>query len=144
MAEQYEIVRWSEPFLPHPARLADMLAADGYEINQWCDLPGVFYGMQKNTEYYSRWVVSGMLEIRLLHGGVYRIGPGDRDFLPPDVFHSLRAVGDVPTLYFVGIKSPAIEPASKPAAKRSRPKKASKTKADSSKAKPATKRRKRE
>jgi len=104
------------------------LEKEGFDVFQWSDRPGMFYGPHKHGEEQSHWVVSGQLEIHVKDVGTFQLGPGDRDFMPAETYHTARVIGDASVLYVVGIKKPATIKSAK------RPKRMS-----AAKPKPATK-----
>jgi quercetin dioxygenase-like cupin family protein len=83
------------------------LEGEGFECFQWVDRPGVYYGLHKHPEAQSHWIVSGKIEIHVKDGGTFQLGPGDRDFMPAETYHSARVIGDEPVVYLIGIKKPA-------------------------------------
>lgn len=131
MAGAYKIEKWKEFHAPNPAALRYQLGNEGYNVYQWCDRPGMVYGVHKHEEDQSHWVVTGSLELSILNVGVFVLGPGDRDFMPAGTYHSARVVGDQPVLYLVGEMRQIAKPRKqrKPATKASVKKKDSAAKA---------------
>ena len=112
--------RWIGIQAPHAASMRLKLSQEGFHVAHWCDRPGTIYARHKHPEAQSHWVISGELEITV-PTGTYRLGPGDRDFMPADTLHTARVVGEEHVNYFVGIfEEPAPPPSPK---KRGRPKK---------------------
>jgi mannose-6-phosphate isomerase-like protein (cupin superfamily) len=118
----YRVERWSAPHAPNSAMLRYTLTCEGFGVFQWSDRPGMIYGLHKHPEEQSHWIVSGHLEIEVRDGGTFQLGPGDRDFMPAETYHSARVIGDEPVLYLIGIKqTPPLSPKTtkrRPAAKR--------------------------
>jgi mannose-6-phosphate isomerase-like protein (cupin superfamily) len=108
MPIDYRIERWSAPHAPNSAMLRYTLVGEGYEVFQWCDRVGMFFGPHKHDEDQSHWIVSGQLEISMKDVGTFQLGPGDRDFMPAETWHSARVIGDEPVLYLIGIKQPPL------------------------------------
>lgn len=132
MAFDYRVERWKQPYPPNPAMLRRELTHEGYDVFQWADRPNTSHGSKKNPQAQSHWIVSGNLEIVVERVGRYVLGPGDRDFMPADTYHTLRVLGNEPVLYMVGElnnkthspkpkkghKSKAVDPDKKPRKKR--------------------------
>lgn len=102
----YRVEKWREFHRPNPAMLRHILVTEGYEVFQWSDLPGVFYGSHMHGDEQSHWVVSGTLELSFDTDGPYILEPGDRDFMPARTYHSARVVGEEVCIYIVGSKQP--------------------------------------
>lgn len=102
MITDYRIEKWSEAYPPNPAMLWLRLSREGYTIQQWADLPNTFRGSQKLENAKSHWVVSGTLEIDVEYLGRFVLGPGDRDFMPANAYHTARVIGEEPVVYLVG------------------------------------------
>ena len=102
MITDYRIEKWSEAYPPNPAMLWLRLSQEGYFVQQWADLPHTFRGSQKLEHSKSHWVISGSIEINIEYLGRFILGPGDRDFMPADVYYTARVVGDEPVIYLVG------------------------------------------
>lgn len=135
MPSGYRVERWAEHHAPMPAMLRLTLDNEGYTVYQWVNGPGTYFGPHKHAEDQSHWVISGQLEINVQQVGVFQLGPGDRDFMPAETYHTAQVLGDEPVLYLVGekVERPAIiervVPKTKPATqKKSRKKPATKTK----------------
>ncbi len=109
MAEYYRVERWKEAYPPNPAMLRLTLVREGYEVFQWGDRAGMFYGPHKHPEDQSHWVISGTLEIHVKDQGTYRLEPGDRDFMPAETYHTAEVIGEAPVLYLIGSKAVAVE-----------------------------------
>lgn len=102
MAFDYRVERWKEPYPPNPAMLRLELVGEGYDVFQWADRPNTSYGSHKHPQAQSHWIVSGNLEIVVERVGRYVLGPGDRDFMPADTYHTARVLGNEPVVYLVG------------------------------------------
>ena len=126
--EVYRVERWVGLQAPHAGSMRLKLAREGFQVNQWCDQPGTIYARHKHPESQTHWVISGELEISV-PSGTYRLGPGDRDYMPADTLHTARVIGDEAVTYFVGIGERPEHPAPIKK-KRGRPKKAEPSKAD--------------
>lgn len=114
MADQYRVEKWREPYTPNAAMLRHTLVIEGYRVYQWCDRPGMIYGMHKHGENQSHWIISGSLELTIQSVGSVVLEAGDRDFMPAETYHSARVIGDEPVLYLIGEKM-VVEPvAAKP------------------------------
>ena len=100
----YRVEKWSARDAPNPASLRYLLAADGFQVFQWSDRPGMEYGYHKHDEDQSHWIISGTLEISIQGVGVFVLEAGDRDFMPAGVFHSARVLGEESVMYLVGAK----------------------------------------
>ena len=127
MAGEYRFEKWKEFHAPNPATLRYHLGNEGYDVFQWCDRPGMTYGVHKHEEDQCHWVVSGTLELSVLNVGVFILEAGDRDFLPAGTYHSARVIGEEPVLYLIGELRSIVKPrktrkpASKKAAKSKEP-----------------------
>lgn len=102
MNSQYRVERWNEPYAPDAASLRSRLAAEGYSVVQWTDLPGTEYGPHSHANEQSHWVVSGEIEIQIDGVGNFVLAPGDRDVMPAGTEHTARVIGDVPVVYLIG------------------------------------------
>ena len=102
MAGDYRFEKWKEFHAPNPATLRYHLGNEGYSVFQWCDRPGMTYGVHKHEEDQCHWVVSGTLELSVLNVGVFILEAGDRDFMPAGTYHSARVLGEQPVLYLIG------------------------------------------
>lgn len=101
MNSGYQVKRWSDPFPPNPAMLRFELEKEGYRVFHWNDGPGKAYGTHQHAEAQTHWVISGSIEITV--GGIsVELSAGDRDYLPADVYHSARVIGDEPVSYLIG------------------------------------------
>ncbi|QYO68012.1 cupin domain-containing protein [Leptolyngbya sp. 7M] len=87
MSSEYRIERWTEVAAPNAAMLRLRMIMEGYSVFQWADHPGTFYGPHKHETFQSHWVISGRLELTVAGSGTFELGPGDRDFMPPDTYH---------------------------------------------------------
>ncbi len=124
MAFDYRVERWKQPYPPNPAMLRLELTHEGYDVFQWADRPNTSYGSHKNPQAQSRWIVSGNLEIVVERIGRYVLGPGDRDFMPADTYHTARVLGNEPVVYLVGELNKPIAAAEPAKPKRGRKPKA--------------------
>ena len=100
----FRIERWSQPHQPNAAMMRYLLTSEGYNVFQWSDRPATIYGMRKHAHEQSHWVFSGALEITAQSIGTYVLQAGDRDFLPAEIYHTLRVVGEEPAIYLIGEK----------------------------------------
>lgn len=116
MVQQYRIEKWKEVYSPNGAMLRLKLERDGYRVFQWSDQPGMVYGPHKHGETQCHWIISGKLEIAIERVGTFLLEAGDRDFMPPETYHTARVIGDKPVLYLIGELLPQKK-------KRGRPKK---------------------
>jgi quercetin dioxygenase-like cupin family protein len=98
-----EVERWSEPAPPDPQELKTQLSGEGYSVFQWSDAAGTKYGPHAHAEDQTHWILSGELELRVGYEN-YKLGPGDRDFLPANTMHSAFVPGDQPVTYLIGAK----------------------------------------
>lgn len=123
MTVHYRVERWKEVYSPNPAMLRLLLVREGYEVFQWADRPRAFYGAHKHPEEQSHWIISGNLEIHVKDVGTFQLGPGDRDFMPAETYHTAQVLGDEAVVYLIGIKQlpKILEPV-----KKSKPKPAAK------------------
>src|SRR5687768_16388895 len=109
----YRVERWKQPYPPNPAMLRLELTHEGYDVFQWANRPNTNYGSHKHPQPQSHGIVSGNLEIVVERTGRYVLGPGDRDFMPADTYHTARVLGNEPVVYLVGeLNKPpvAVEP----------------------------------
>jgi quercetin dioxygenase-like cupin family protein len=100
----YNIKRWQEIYSPNAAMLRYILASEGYNVYQWGDQPGMFYGLHKHDEEQSHWVFQGSLEVTVEGVGTFTLEAGDRDFMPADIYHSILTLGEEPVIYLIGEK----------------------------------------
>jgi quercetin dioxygenase-like cupin family protein len=98
-----EVERWTEPTSPDPQELKTRLGGEGYSVFQWSDAPGTKYGPHAHGEDQTHWILSSELELRVGYE-IYKLGPGDRDFLPANTMHSAFVLGDEPVVYLIGAK----------------------------------------
>lgn len=104
MNSDYRIERWKEVYAPNPAMLRLQLVNEGYRVFQWSDQPNCFYASHAHSETQSHWIVSGQLEINVEFVGRFVLGPGDRDFMPANAYHTAKVLGTEPVVYLVGEK----------------------------------------
>lgn len=126
MADRYRVERWTAYHAPNSAMLRYTLESEGFGVFQWADGPGIFYGLHKHAEEQTHWIVSGQLEIHVKGAGTFQLGPGDRDFMPAETYHTARVISNEAVVYLIGIKKPA--PASKSPARKPKRKPATKRK----------------
>jgi len=84
--------------------LRHTLTSEGFTVFQWCDQPGIEYGLHKHDEDQSHWIISGSLELTVERAGKFVLEAGDRDFMPGGTFHSARVLGEEPVLYLIGAR----------------------------------------
>jgi mannose-6-phosphate isomerase-like protein (cupin superfamily) len=153
-----QVERWRNVYAPNPAMLQLLLIRQGYEPYRWSERLGAFYSWHFHDEEQIHWVIEGQLEITFQDFGKtfsYILKAGDRDFMPPKMYHTARVVGDRDLLYFVGIKKKVEEPkeiekaaeppivvAAEPKAKKPRAKAAAKPKTAKPKTAAKTKKKK--
>ena len=104
MAEKYRVEKWKQACPPNPAMLRLILEGEGYRVEQWAARREMIFQHRKFTEDRSYWVVSGSLEMSVERIGTFVLGAGDRNFLPPENYHSARVVSEEPVVYLVGEK----------------------------------------
>ena len=104
MRTAYRVQKWQEIFSPNSAMLRHALTSEGYSVFQWCDQPGIEYGLHKHDEDQSHWIISGSLELTVEGVGKFVLYAGDRDFMPGGTFHSARVLGEEPVLYLIGAR----------------------------------------
>lgn len=94
MAE-FSIENWTEIYAPNAAMLRLTMERQGFRVYQWGDMPGAIYGLRKYAQVQSHWVVSGALEITVDKGNVvYVLKTGDRDFISPETWFSMRVLDE--------------------------------------------------
>ncbi len=98
----YRVERWQQRHSPNPAMLRNVMSKEGFTVYQWSDPPGTVYGMHKHGSHQSHWIVSGALEIRVEGRSPQVLGPGDRDYMPANTYHSARVLSDEAVIYLVG------------------------------------------
>jgi len=101
---EYKIERWSSMTSTGPAILRLILKREGFAVHHWNDAPEAVYATHKHDEDQSHWIVSGILELSIERVGTFQLGPGDRDFMPANTYHSARVIGEEPVSYLIGIK----------------------------------------
>ncbi len=102
MSQGYSVERWQEVYPPNPAMLRLQMVNAGYRVFQWSESPNQLVGSHKHSVATSRWVVSGNLEVVVERVGRYVLGPGDRDDMPPEIYHTSRVLGTEPAIYLLG------------------------------------------
>jgi len=101
---EYRIERWNNRTPPNPAMLRLLLDRDGYNVFHWNDAPHAAHPKHAHDEEQSHWIISGTLELTVERVGTFELGPGDRDFMPANTYHSARVVGEESVSYLIGIK----------------------------------------
>lgn len=101
---QYRIEKWGEFHSPNAAMLRLILVQEGYRVYQWCDQPERVYAKHKHGEDQTHWIISGKLELEVERVGTFILEAGDRDFMPANIYHSARVIGDEPVVYLIGEK----------------------------------------
>ena len=99
--------RWREVYEPNPAMLRLLLFQEGYDIYQWVERPGSLYNWHFHEEEQIHWVISGEVEVTVQDFGrefSYTLKNGDRDYIPPRIYHRFRVIGETPLFYLNGIK----------------------------------------
>jgi len=104
MSGIYRVERWDQVTQPSPAILRLLLDREGYQVFHWVDMPNTVYGSHKHQTDQSHWVISGSLEIVVENVGQFVLGPGDRDFLSANTYHTAKVLGLEPVTYLVGEK----------------------------------------
>lgn len=107
-----QVERWREPYQPNPAMLRLLLFHEGYDTYQWSERPGAMHGWHFHEEEQLHWVVSGEMEVTVQDCGqsfTYILKNGDRDYIPPKIYHQFRNLGTENLLYLNGIKR-KVEP----------------------------------
>jgi hypothetical protein len=130
MSNGYSVERWQEVYPPNPAMLRLQMVNAGYTVFQWSEAPNQLVGSHKHSVRTSRWVISGNLEVVVERIGRYVLGPGDRDEMPPEIYHTSRVLGGAPVIYLLGEIKPAVSAAEPKPTKSGKPRKKRKTKAD--------------
>ncbi len=90
----FHIERWDKIYAPNGAMLRLMMEREGFRVYQWADMPGAVYGLRKYAQAQSRWILSGSLEITIERCEPYILQAGDRDFMPAEVWSSMRILGE--------------------------------------------------
>lgn len=102
MSSEYRIERWTGLAAPNAAMLRLRMKMEGYSVFQWADHPGTFYGPHKHETFQSHWVISGRLELTVAGRGTFELGPGDRDFMPANTYHTAEVRGEEAVVYLIG------------------------------------------
>ncbi|MCM3904098.1 MAG: cupin domain-containing protein [Pyrinomonadaceae bacterium] len=97
------VERWNQDAVPVARELREVLQGEGYTVSEWTDASGTVYPPHSHSEDQSHWIISGELEIRV-HDQTYKLGTGDRDFLPANTMHAAFVPGDEPVRYLIGAK----------------------------------------
>ncbi|HEV7644856.1 MAG TPA: cupin domain-containing protein [Pyrinomonadaceae bacterium] len=105
MSGQYRIEKWTASDAPTGKALRTQMEADGYNVFEWSDRPGITYGMHRHDDDQSHCIISGQIEFTVENEGTFVLGPGDRDFLPAGTLHSARVVGEEVVFYLIGAKN---------------------------------------
>lgn len=101
---KYSVERWKCASAPNEAELKDQLESEGYAVFLWSDAPGSVYPPHKHKEFQTHWIISGKLELNIEGVGIFRLEPGDRDFMPAETLHSARVIGSDSVRYLIGSK----------------------------------------
>ena len=104
MPDQYRVEKWTGDGDPSASELKRVMESEGFSLFQWSDPPGAYYSPHVHPDEQSHWIVSGKLELRVTSVGSFRLGPGDRDFMPPKTEHAAAVIGDEPVVYLIGSK----------------------------------------
>lgn len=97
------VERWNQHGQPVARELRQVLQSEGYDVSEWTDASGTVYPPHSHSEDQSHWIISGELEIEI-DDQTYRLGTGDRDFLPANTKHAAFVPGDEPVRYLIGAK----------------------------------------
>ena|SRR3990167_2169607 len=98
-----KILRWDKTVIPEEARLREELTREGYEVFKWADSGGTAYPPHHHDHHESIWVLEGAIEFTI-GGEKYRLGPGDRLFLPRGTLHTSLVPLPETCFYLVGEK----------------------------------------
>ena len=101
---EFRVVRWQNGYAPNPAMLRLLMEREGFMVVQFGGRPEAVFSRHKNFEDQSTWIVSGALEVTVDGIGTYVLEPGDRDFLPAEIYHTARVVSEEAIVYLVGKK----------------------------------------
>lgn len=104
MPGEYRVERWTGENKPSASEFKRAMGSEGFTVFQWSDPPGAYYSPHVHPDEQSHWIVSGTLELVVTGVGTFRLGPGDRDFMPPETEHSATVIGDEPVVYLIGSK----------------------------------------
>lgn len=104
MPDQYRVEKWTGENAPTASELKRVMESEGYSVFQWSDPPGAYYSPHVHPDEQSHWIVSGTLELNVTDVGTFRLGPGDRDLMPPETEHSASVIGNEPVVYLIGSK----------------------------------------
>lgn len=104
MPDQYRIEKWTRENEPSAFDFKRVMESEGFSVFQWSDPPGAYYSPHEHPDEQSHWIVSGTLELVVTGAGTFRLGPGDRDHMPPETEHSASVVGNEPVVYLIGSK----------------------------------------
>lgn len=103
MNMELKVLRWNKPFIPEEVRLRDELTREGYSIFKWADSAGTTYPSHQHDHHESIWILEGEIEFEI--GEVrYRLGAGDRLFLPRGMVHTAVVPPPHTCFYLVGEK----------------------------------------
>ena len=97
------VERWNQDEKPVAKVLRQVLQSEGYDVMEWTDAPGTMYPPHSHAEDQSHWIISGELELTVGEQE-YKLGSGDRDFLPADTMHAAFVPGKEPVRYLIGVK----------------------------------------
>lgn len=99
------LTRWSKEAAPSVESLRASLAADGFQVSEWADLPGTVYPLRTHDHLEVRWVVRGRLRVGMPESGEeVTLESGDRLELEQNVPYWMD-VDDQPVMYLIGIKN---------------------------------------
>jgi quercetin dioxygenase-like cupin family protein len=97
------VERWNQDGKPVAKVLRQVLQSEGYDVMEWTDAPGTVYPPHSHSEDQSHWIISGELELTVGEQE-YKLGSGDRDFLPADTVHAAFVPGKEPVRYLIAVK----------------------------------------
>jgi quercetin dioxygenase-like cupin family protein len=97
------VERWNQGGEPVARALRQVLQVEGYSVTEWTDASGTVYPPHSHSEDQSHWIISGELEITA-DDQTYKLGAGDRDFLPANTVHAAFVPGKEPVRYLIAIK----------------------------------------
>ena len=104
MSRDYRVERWAGDSPPSSSVLKQKMEKEGFSVFQWEDPPCAYYSPHVHPDEQSHWIVSGTLELNVTGVGTFRLGPGDRDFMPPETEREAAVIGDEPVVYLIGSK----------------------------------------
>jgi quercetin dioxygenase-like cupin family protein len=104
MSGKYHIEKWAGPGVPNGNELRAKMEAEGFQVFEWSDRPGITYATHQHEEDQSHCIISGQIEFTIGDEGTFVLGAGDRDFLPAGTPHAARVAGDEIVVYLIGAK----------------------------------------